>query len=362
LHQTLLFRMENKTSSRLLAAVASAAVGVAVFRFHRRRSNRPSVGCGASDSGGVVSHMREGDGVVVVSEFDAMGELPVRLKLGDRGIVDEIDADGDACIDFAHLDVLQWVRGEDFEHLRVLPADQTPSSSRRKPQRGRTPTSSGSHDTQHSALYSAQEREEAARSTFWAIEKMKREFVPELYGPGASCLGLVSTCKGQKCYLRLAKSTDCDDLLALVKQLAIDEGADGGADVVKITADQLRCDGGFHGDQASFQCILSIVDGRAVGFALFFWGYSTWSGKTLMLDDLFVMQEFRGKGLGLLLLQRVAQYGQSKGAQRIQWQSLKDNKPANSFYELRVGAENRERNTWLLEGPSLKKFMSSFSQ
>ena len=80
--------------------------------------------------------------------------------------------------------------------------------------------------------------------------------------------------------------------------------------------------------------------GDIVGFALFSYGYSTWVGRTLALDDLFVAERFRGRGIGGRLLAFVAEQAFS-GAKRMEWLSFKRNSRANAFYESR-GAERQD--------------------
>lgn len=78
---------------------------------------------------------------------------------------------------------------------------------------------------------------------------------------------------------------------------------------------------------------------RAAGFALFFENYSTFLGRPGMyLEDLFVDTEFRGRGYGKALLQRLAQIALERGYRRIDWAVLDWNEPAIRFYRS-IGAE-----------------------
>ena len=70
------------------------------------------------------------------------------------------------------------------------------------------------------------------------------------------------------------------------------------------------------------------------GFALFFPNYSTFLGKPgLYLEDLFVLPEFRGQGLGLALMKRLARTAVERGCGRFEWSVLDWNAPAIGFYE-----------------------------
>ncbi len=72
---------------------------------------------------------------------------------------------------------------------------------------------------------------------------------------------------------------------------------------------------------------------QAVGFALYFYTYSTFTGKpSLYLEDLFVEPAFRGSGLGKALFLRLARIARQKGCGRMEWSVLNWNKPAIQFY------------------------------
>lgn len=86
------------------------------------------------------------------------------------------------------------------------------------------------------------------------------------------------------------------------------------------------------------EVILAEVDGAPAGFALFFHNYSTFLSKPgLYLEDLFVVPERRGLGLGRRLLADLAALALSRGCGRLEWSVLKWNAPAIGFYE-RLGA------------------------
>tara|TARA_R110002049_G_scaffold159480_6_gene324462 strand:+ start:367 stop:654 length:288 start_codon:yes stop_codon:yes gene_type:complete len=67
--------------------------------------------------------------------------------------------------------------------------------------------------------------------------------------------------------------------------------------------------------------------------ALIYIRFSTWKGKTVHLEDLIVKENYRGEGLGTLLLDEVIKYGYSLGVKRICWEVLDWNEPAIKFYE-----------------------------
>jgi GNAT superfamily N-acetyltransferase len=96
------------------------------------------------------------------------------------------------------------------------------------------------------------------------------------------------------------------------------------------------------GARPPFECLLAEHDGAVRGFALFFPTYSTWLGKPGMwLEDLFVLEAYRRRGIGRALLAGVAQLAVARGCERLEWAVLDWNTPARAFYR-RLGAEARD--------------------
>ena len=78
--------------------------------------------------------------------------------------------------------------------------------------------------------------------------------------------------------------------------------------------------------------IVAEVANQIVGFALYYTSYSTWKGKCLYLEDLFVIPEYRKQGIGSELFDMVVQIAKEKQVKRMDWQVLDWNKPAIDFY------------------------------
>ena len=142
-------------------------------------------------------------------------------------------------------------------------------------------------------------------------------------------LGTHQTKKGTSVTIRLATVEDVSEIRRLIVGLALYEKEP--EETVEVTLDELRRDG--FGAQPVFRCLLAEVDGAAIGFALFFYNYSTWQGRCLYLEDLYVEEAGRGSGTGTLLLKTVAAIAHAEGCKRMSWQALDWNTPALDFYK-----------------------------
>jgi GNAT superfamily N-acetyltransferase len=78
--------------------------------------------------------------------------------------------------------------------------------------------------------------------------------------------------------------------------------------------------------------IVAEVANQIVGFALYYTSYSTWKGKCLYLEDLFVIPDYRKQGIGSELFDMVVQIAKEKQVKRMDWQVLDWNQPAIDFY------------------------------
>lgn len=134
-------------------------------------------------------------------------------------------------------------------------------------------------------------------------------------------------------FIRLATVSDVPLILQLIQELAEYERAP--KDVV-ATADGLR--DVLFGEKPSAEVLLAFQGDEAVGFAVYFFNFSTWLGRPgLYLEDLFVRPSARGGGYGRELLVRLGQIAQEQGCGRMEWAVLDWNEPAIGFYK-KLGA------------------------
>lgn len=128
--------------------------------------------------------------------------------------------------------------------------------------------------------------------------------------------------------IRPAVPSDAETIYQLIFQLAIYEKLEN--DVV-TSADELRKQI-FENNYA--EVLMAEENGTPVGFALYFFNFSTFVGKPgLYLEDLFVEPEYRGKGYGKKLLIELSKIAIAQNCGRMEWSVLDWNKPAVDFYK-----------------------------
>lgn len=102
----------------------------------------------------------------------------------------------------------------------------------------------------------------------------------------------------------------------------------------EVEATQADVETALFGEHPRAFCDIAEADGTPVGFALWFYNYSTFRGRHgIYLEDLFVVPEARGLGAGKALLRRLAQRCQDEGLARLEWSVLDWNAPSIAFYD-----------------------------
>ena len=141
--------------------------------------------------------------------------------------------------------------------------------------------------------------------------------------------------------IRRGTRRDVPIILGMIRGLAEFERL---AHEVEMTTERVRRHG--FGRRPYFETVICRRGRRAIGFALYFFTYSTFLGRpTLYLEDLFVLPEERGAGAGRALLQHLARIAVRRGCGRMEWTVLDWNEPSIRFYE-KLGAQLRR--DWVL--------------
>lgn len=148
---------------------------------------------------------------------------------------------------------------------------------------------------------------------------------------------------------RAAQREDAQKILFFIRELAKYERMED--DVVATPA--LLEEWIFEKKKA--EVIFPMVDGEEVGFALFFHNFSTFLGRAgLYLEDLFILEEYRGKGYGKATLRELARIALERGCGRLEWCCLDWNRPSIDFY-LSLGAvQMSDWTTYRLTGETLE--------
>jgi GNAT superfamily N-acetyltransferase len=156
--------------------------------------------------------------------------------------------------------------------------------------------------------------------------------------------------------IRPANVDDCAVLRTMIRELAEFERL---LEFATIREEELARDG--FGENPRFRALLAEWDGETAGYAVFFGYFSTWAGRALYLEDLFVREKYRGRGIGKELLGAVARAAVEDGCYGIHWEVLDWNQKAIELYKA-LGAEfpNQWRRV-MLSGEALQKLAESGS-
>jgi len=134
-------------------------------------------------------------------------------------------------------------------------------------------------------------------------------------------------------HIELATERDVPVILRLIKGLA---------DYEKLAHEVVATEAGLRaslfGSRRVAEVLIGYAGSEPIGFAVFFHNYSTFLGRPgIYLEDLFVLPEWRRRGLGTRLLRRIAQIAVERGCGRLEWSVLDWNEPAINFYK-KLGA------------------------
>jgi GNAT superfamily N-acetyltransferase len=156
--------------------------------------------------------------------------------------------------------------------------------------------------------------------------------------------------------IRKAREWDVSTLLEFIKRLADYEKL---SYEVSATEDQLSRY--LFGEEKVAEVVIGYYREQAVGFALYFYNFSTFLARPgIYLEDLYVLEEFRGRGFGKALLVHLAQRAVEKDCGRLEWAVLDWNEPSIKFYKS-LGAKTMDE--WIINrisGESLEKLAEDY--
>ena len=155
--------------------------------------------------------------------------------------------------------------------------------------------------------------------------------------------------------IRLAALDDVPEIFILIKELADYERL-----LDQVIATEELLEETLFGENSNVEVLLAYDENHILGFALYFRSFSTFLGRPgIYLEDLFVREFARGKGIGKALLQRIAKSTLEMGGGRLEWSVLDWNQPAISFYKKMGAVPLDEWTTFRLTGEKLKKMTAS---
>lgn len=153
--------------------------------------------------------------------------------------------------------------------------------------------------------------------------------------------------------IRAATRADVPIIAEFIRKLAEYERL---ADEVALSEAQLEET--LFGERKFGEVLLAYVEGSPVGFALYYYGYSTFLAQpVLYLEDLFVLEAFRRKGVGKRLFLDLLEIARKEGCGRFEWSVLDWNKSAIDFYESIGARAQREWVRYRLEEQQIKSLL-----
>ena len=150
--------------------------------------------------------------------------------------------------------------------------------------------------------------------------------------------------------IRPAAPADVPMILRFVRDLALFEKE---PDAVEAT-EPMYHEALFGADPAA-EALIAERDGAAIGFAMFYTTFSTWTGKRgIWLDDLYVTPDARGSGAGAALLSALAGIAVDRGYARFEWWVLDWHTPAIDFYRAKGAVAQDQWTVLRVDGAALR--------
>jgi GNAT superfamily N-acetyltransferase len=157
--------------------------------------------------------------------------------------------------------------------------------------------------------------------------------------------------------VRISRATERDVplIVQLIRELAEYERA---PDEAVATVEGMT--NALFGSSPQAECLIAHLDDKSAGFALFFYNFSTWTGKRgIYLEDVFIRPEMRRHGVGEALFKELATIAIARDCPRLEWAVLNWNEMAINFYK-KIGATAKDDwTTFRLSGDTLTKLAES---
>ena len=155
--------------------------------------------------------------------------------------------------------------------------------------------------------------------------------------------------------IRPATRSDLPRILAFIRELAVYEHLEH-----EVVASEAEVGAALFGPLPAAEVVFACLEGTPVGFALFFHNFSTFLGRPgIYLEDLYVLPEARGLGIGKRLLAWLARTALERGCARLDWAVLDWNEPSIGFYRSLGAVALDEWITYRLAGEALERLAGS---
>lgn len=155
--------------------------------------------------------------------------------------------------------------------------------------------------------------------------------------------------------IREAIPKDSQTIFDFIMELAIYEKL---PNAVKTTVKEIK--NSIFSPNSTVKALICEEDGKAIGYAVYFYNYSTWLGKNgIYLEDLYVNESKRGKGAGKAMIKYLAKKAISENCGRFEWACLDWNTPSRDFYESLGAVALNEWIGYRFEGETLEKFANN---
>lgn len=157
--------------------------------------------------------------------------------------------------------------------------------------------------------------------------------------------------------IRQAHREDCPKILQFIQELAEYEKEPDAVEASVATLEEAIF------DKKQANAVLLEEKGESIGFALYFFNFSTWRGRAgLYLEDLYVQPSYRGKGYGKMLLSYLASQALKNNCPRFEWIVLNWNKPSIDFYKAMGANPLSEWTVYRLENEALQALAKSYKE